>query len=1043
MILSTKQKIIARTTLFVGILLFSTFNTSNTILNGEFSLTNNNGMQENQDINSPFSSAFWINTSIIIDENAITNTSHSGNWNWAVDQDWCRGEGTLINPYIIENMTFVANSDTDGLLISNSKEIYFTIQNCNFTNAITPLFAGLKFDNTDNGTIFDCNISTNYRGISFNGNSNYNTIAYNTIDDNSNNGIDIRNNCMFNNITYNNVTNSSYSNSDGGGIYIRGNSHFNTITYNNCSENGQGIYLTENENYNFIKNNYCFDNVYSGIFLSACDYGEIQNNLISNNDFGININSYSGIGTNFFDVSFNTVESNSKGGIFLYASSSNEIYNNSLSQNAISYASTYGGITIREKSNYNYVYNNTASQSNLFMQGASHNNIINNTFTTGSNGLHIYSNANNNSFVNNTVENYSYGFRAVGNRENNLIDNDFINCNDGGIRLSNPSNYTINNNLITGSNRGIFASGTGANNTLVQNQILAGNTIDIEIKNSDYWNLTENVMENKGLLIADIYHNQIDTSNTLQGKPIYYYEDQNNLNLNGDIDTDMAQLFIINTTNSVISNFDFNNLPVGIYIDQGNLLSISNNNVSNNDQYGLYLNNINASSIIDNIASNCNNYGILANNLNQNIIDGNTICNNNYGIYNENDDPDDWDDENPDVSSLMGENIFSQNIVNNNNHHGIEIRYSKSDIISNNEIKNNSRDGIYIEYVHNCIISNNQINDNSIDGIGLYYAPDALIIENQLSNNTIDGMYLENSNTTTIQQNNIELSYTGISLYDSHQTEIEENTIISNSHYGIYFEIANETLISSNIIEENGEIGILVDSESYNNMIYQNIFIQNTIHAEDNGIDTQWDFNNVGNYWDNFTGSDLNTNGIGDSSQPIIGSAVNSDLYPIYNLAPVFVLIPQNATFIVNQSQIVNWTIQDYIVWDTSYIILINGTEFTSGTWESGTQLHVNLQLLNLEPGNYSLTIIAYDGMGYATQDTIIVVINPELEGDSDPHKISGFLVFLLVVLGLALISVSSMAILKKKNPAKYEEIMGKLKEIFGKIKNIGKSDRK
>ncbi len=46
-------------------------------------------------------------------------------------------------------------------------------------------------------------------------------------------------------------------------------------------------------------------------------------------------------------------------------------------------------------------------------------------------------------------------------------------------------------------------------------------------------------------------------------------------------------------------------------------------------------------------------------------------------------------------------------------------------------------------------------------------------------------------------------------------------------------------------------------------------------------------------------------------------------------------------------------------------------------------------------------------------------------------------------MLGLSAISVTSMVVLKKKFPEKYDLVMETLKELFGKIKNIGKSDKK
>ncbi len=961
MILTTKQKKIVRTTIFMGILLISGFSAMNYGQLGIEKVPE----QVNNLKSIPSSSAFWVNTSITIDATATTNDTHFGNWTWAENQDWCSGFGTPGQPYLIENMTFDVESVSNGLLIQNSVDIYFTINNCKFINALSSGYAGLLLDHTTNGTITNCNATSNYNGI----------------------------------------------------------------------------FLDTASNYNNIINNNCSENSYTGIMLYKSIHNVIESNILDNNgDFGSLFQS----GCNYNEISFNTVQDNYRSGIFfLRGSNNNTIFNNTLSQNAVLMVTTWGGITIREYSDYNEVYNNTSYQSNIYLDDADHNTIIDNTFESGTNGIHLFTDNYNNSIVNNTIINYDSGFRcSSSNLENKIIDNDFINCNNYGIFLNSAKNFTISDNVITGSDKGIRASG-GDNNTLIRNQIFGSITSDIEIKESNNWNLTENTMETKGLLITDIYHNQIDTSNTVQGKPIYYYEDQNDLDLDGDIITNIGQLFVINSNNSVISNFNFNNLPVGLYIDGGNNLSISNNNVSNNNGNGMYLKDLSQSSITGNIAFNNLDYGMELLNIDQSSITGNTVSDNKYGIYNGNEEHEDWDEDYPDLSLLMGENIFSDNIVNNNERHGIEIRYSKLDTISNNILNNNTRDGLYVEYVYNSSISYNQVRDNLQDGIGVYQSPNATIFENEITNSSSYGIYLEVSNQTKIEKNQISLCYNGIHLYESHQSSIENNEITSNSHHGIYFEITNDTIISGNIISLNNETGITIDSESHNNIIFQNMFIQNTVHAEDNGFTNQWYFQNIGNYWDNYTGSDLDNDGIGDTNHSIFGSANNFDLYPIFDVAPVFIEIPFNVSFTVNQSQVLNWTVQDFIIWDATYTILLNGTEVETGTWESGTQFSFDLGSLNLEPGVYNVTIIVSDGLGYSTQESVLIVINPEIGDEPDPNKISGWLIFLFIVLGLSVVSITSMVVLKKTSPEKYDIVMETLKGFFGKFKNIGKSDKK
>ena len=824
MTLTNKQKKIIRLTFFLGILLISTFSAMNTIFNGQLGIKNT-PEQVNQVKSIPSSSAFWTNTSIIIDATATTNTSHSGNWTWAVAQDWCTGLGTWEQPYLIENMTFTADFDMNGLLIKNSVEDYFKINNCTLENATTNSdSAGLNLEDTSNGTITECNMSKNTVGL---------------------------------------------------------------LIGNNCNN------ITIIENY--VNN---------------------EHTIITNN-IGIKLGYYA--------------------------------------------------------------YNNTV--------------------------------------LNNSIENAYQGISLLYSDRIQILDNNLTNCARG-IELSYSINNTIQNNSVFDNLQyGIQCLQQSNNNTLIENTIKNSGYSDFRIRLSNNSILLDNVLDSKGIFLEQSYHNQINQGNTVSGKPIYYYEDQNDLDLNGDIITNIGQLFIINSSNSKISNFVIDNVSMGICIDQSSQLNVSNNNISNNTDYGLYLRDITQSSIIGNIANN-----------------------NKYGIYYKNYVPAYWDEENPDLTLLKGDNIFSLNIVNNNERNGIETYYSILDTFSNNIFNNNIQSGMNLNYIYNSSISQNQVKNNSLLGIGCDYSQYNSFSENMIINNTNYGLYLDNANHTVIEQNYFELNYLGIYLYDSHHCSIENNEITSNLHDGIQFEIANETKISNNIISFNMDTGIKIDTESYNNIIFQNFLIQNTVHAEDNGFNNQLYFQNIGNYWDNYTGVDVDNNGIGDTSHSIVGSANNSDLYPIFELAPpVIIENPINASFMVNQTQLLNWTIQDLTIFDGAYIILLNGTEVGSGTWESNIQFSFNLQSLNLEPGIYNVTIIVSDGLGYSAEDSVLVVINPEDE--PEPEKISGWLIFLFIVLGLSAISVTSMIVLKITSPEKYDKVMATLKEFFSKFKKIGKSD--
>jgi len=133
------------------------------------------------------------------------------------------------------------------------------------------------------------------------------------------------------------------------------------------------------------------------------------------------------------------------------------------------------------------------------------------------------------------------------------------------------------------------------------------------------------------------------------------------------------------------------------------------------------------------------------------------------------------------------------------------------------------------------------------------------IIKNDVINNTEGGIVLSNiGENNIIDENNIETSERGIFL----DTNTKNNTITNNI-------IRNHTIVG------------LDASLSQGNDIYSNCFINNTLHAIDNGAFNRWDNGEKGNYWDNYTGSDADGNGIGDTPYFISGTANAQDNYPL------------------------------------------------------------------------------------------------------------------------------------------------------------------
>jgi len=256
----------------------------------------------------------------------------------------------------------------------------------------------------------------------------------------------------------------------------------------------------------------------------------------------------------------------------------------------------------------------------------------------------------------------------------------------GGIDISYRINVKIKNTIVTGFGAGIITD-FSSSCTLFCN-IVTGNLIGLHLwqsyNNTLYGNNINSNQYNFGVSGWEFSHylHNIDVSNLVDGKPVFYLKNQKNLVITPFTYPHIGYLALINSTNIKIENLTMMN------------------NVD-----GLLLVNTKYSTVINCIVTN-NLYGIaLSCSSNNNTLSGNIVTNNEYGgIYLR--------------LSSNNNKLLSNKIADNWS--GVFIYRSSNNSLTENNIAKNDY-GFYLENSSNNYIYHNNFVENTIH-IYSYYS---------------------------------------------------------------------------------------------------------------------------------------------------------------------------------------------------------------------------------------------------------------------------------------------------------------------------------
>jgi len=457
-------------------------------------------------------------------------------------------------------------------------------------------------------------------------------------------------------------------------------------------------------------------------------------------------------------------------------------------------------------------------------------------------------------------------------------------------------NATISNNIVKDNYLGIYLT---SSNNMLRNNDIRDNTYNFGV--TDYG-----------------FHQDIDTSNTVDGKPIYYLVEKTGIRVPTDagyvaaidcqgvgverltITNNWNGILFVRTSDSVVEDVTIVDNYFGVSLIGSSYNVLRDNNFTNN-HYNFGVRGDYLSHYIEDVdMSNTVNRRPIYYLINQTKlrIDPTTIPKPGIGY----------------LALINSTEITIENLTLAHNRQGLLFAFTTNSTIRNVNLRENLQGISFFQSPHNTLtgsaISNSTIGielyhsdesnlslnniENSTRGICILYSRDNVISENSIANSSLDGIYLYLSSHNEIMGNNISRNVWGINIKTASDWAVIEKNEIRDNMVGIWGQSINiPYIIGTSIVENNiinNEYGITISIGWYPAEIFHNNFVNNTFQAYSKFSSFTWDngYPSGGNYWSNYSGVDFHSgpfqnetgsDGIGD--MPYVIDEDDQDRYPL------------------------------------------------------------------------------------------------------------------------------------------------------------------
>jgi parallel beta-helix repeat protein len=258
-------------------------------------------------------------------------------------------------------------------------------------------------------------------------------------------------------------------------------------------------------------------------------------------------------------------------------------------------------------------------------------------------GIYLNSSLNNN-LSNNIIQANFYGIYLSASSNNTIVGCNITENESSGVWLRCSSSNDINENRITGNGQdGIWLSCSSDNNRVSGNIVIA-NVYGIRI--DDYSN---NILRNNELIdnecnfgvfgsLLPEFIQDIDESNTVNGKPVYYWVNRQDV----AVPLDAGYVALVNCSGITVQNLNLSNNGQGLLLASTAESSITQNNITGN-VHGIYMcgsanNTVTGNNITKNLAN-----GIYLYYSQNNMFFHNNFIDNTNPVYDVGEPSNSWD----------------------------------------------------------------------------------------------------------------------------------------------------------------------------------------------------------------------------------------------------------------------------------------------------------------------------------------------------------------------------------------------------------------